>query len=318
MNVGAQSSIELVRFRIGAVRYVLPVTAVAAILDVPAIDTSESDGGRWVGVIRSHQGSIPVTDGVALFGASGQRPSTAKVLVLRVTPPVGVVVDEVLGSRTVSSADVYRIPEAAGSSRQLLVLSAVWDGSSVELCLDLTALIEHLEDNSVTTDSLRPREILVNIDGHIARALEIEIGGSHDRWGIPVETVRHVTRYRMPQPLGRAPDDVLGLLAWQRQPIPLISVSGRLGLENADEESGQVVVIGAAAGSAGPAVAALAVRAVHGIQRVSLQEGDRLHIATGDVMRLLDLNRLLSGGYRGESRATVLVSEPMPSTSIVT
>ncbi|HEX2282784.1 MAG TPA: chemotaxis protein CheW, partial [Thermomicrobiales bacterium] len=92
-----QTSIDLVRFRIGEVRYVLPVNTVAAILDLPAIDMSDQGDERWMGVIRSHQGVIRVADGAGLLGRPARRPLTAKVLVLRSTPPVGMVVDEVFG-----------------------------------------------------------------------------------------------------------------------------------------------------------------------------------------------------------------------------
>lgn len=314
MTATVAASTELVRVRIGAIYYVLPVDAVAAVLDLSTVERAVNhEPSLWIGAIRSRVSTIRVADGGRIFGRPGDTDARTKVIVLRTASPVGFTVDEVLGSRIAAAEDILPIPETAGAAQQLLVSAAVWTNGGVDLAIDHAGLIEALHSNRVLQQATDVPEIPANLNVSSREALEIEIAGSGDRWWLPITLVRHIAAYREPQPLARAAPGVLGLLAWQRRPVPLISVASRLGLSSVESPSGQVIVIGepSPAGSATlPALAALLVQRVVGLQTIANNDGG--------APRRLDVAAVLARGYRADSLATELVNEPMSSISTVT
>lgn len=322
MTHAVTPAIELVRFRIASGRYVLPVTSVLAILDRSAVEADgESDGDVWAGWIRGPGQAIRVASGTRIFGGDAGATGSPRVIVLRAPEPVGIVIDEVIGSRVVSRSDVFGIPETAGSRVQTLVSAAVWNGPDVELWIDDQTLLAALATGDIALDRQAVPEVPGSFGLDAGNVLEVSVAGSTERFGLPVSIVRHVTQFRQPQPIARCAIDVLGLLAWQRQPVTLISVSGRLGMTEHHAGQGQIVVVGppSVAGEVAlPASAALAVGQVHGIQPVASKDGSRVRTPAGDILIMLDLKRLLENRYRGDNRATVFVSEPMPSIETVT
>lgn len=296
---------RLVRVAVGELVLALPLASVAAVLE-PTMIARQAGGGAWLGDVQSRLGAIAVFDAAQLLRLESSSPEPGRVLVLRGEQPVGIAVERVLDAIDVRSEAVVALPATARLTEPNLIAAVVWVAEGeVELLLDVPRLVVELlrrRSGNPQPAAAPDREL----SGLRRRLSNPTTGQILELWptldaspvGVPVSSVRYVADYRAPHPLPLADADVLGLLAWLRQPIPVIDLAARLGVADATSMPGKVIVVGepALAGSgATSAFGALAVHQIGALHTVEqLAPGEYLWTAEGQL-RLLDLGELLLG-----------------------
>jgi purine-binding chemotaxis protein CheW len=111
---------QLVVFTLGAEEYGVPITLVQEIIRYTAPRPIPGSSHHVEGVINLRGRIIPVVDLRARFGAHGERPEEAKIVIVELPEhTVGVIVDEVKEVLTVSSDQCEPAPEGAGDAEYL-------------------------------------------------------------------------------------------------------------------------------------------------------------------------------------------------------
>lgn len=290
---------------IGGHVFALPMGSVAAVLE-PAMLARAHSRGLWLGDIESRLGAIAVVDTAQLLGLPAVESAAGRILVLRGERPTGIAVERVLDSANVPQHDVVALPETARQGELSVIDAVVWvaDGE-IELLLDVERLTAELQRAraGLPRPAAQPSASQTALRRHLAHAPAGQLLELQPAWGappvaVPVSTIRHVADYRNPHPLPLAGPDVLGLLAWQRRPIPVIDLAARLGMAAPAETHGKVVVVGEPAVPGAGASSALAALAVHQIGVLhtagAVAPGDYFWTPDGQV-RVLDLAELLLG-----------------------
>lgn len=292
-------TVTLVRFAIGDLVFATPLANVAAVMAASSMmPVDEGDPhSTIIGRVRSLRSDVDVIDGARLVGP-GDDVATPRVLVLRGGRPLGITVSQVLESHEATEEQVAQYNDFV--SRRLtgsLASGLIWrDEENAELLLNVQETVRSRglpraphDRNSADRTRLAARYRGLNP----RQLLEIALIGSDERWAVPMNAIRHVADARRPLPLPGAPQDVLGLLSWQRRPIPVIDPSVRLDLENDGAALGRLIVIGPPDEPAEVADAAILVRDVRGLH-TDLQLEDGIARSTfGDQMRVLDLVAVL-------------------------
>jgi chemotaxis signal transduction protein len=297
------AQVGLVRVAIGGRVFALPMAGVAAVLE-PTMLAPARAPGLWLGEIESRLGAIAVVDTAQLLGLEAADMTAGRVLVLRGERPTGIAVDRVLDSIAVQPADIVALPEPARRSEPALVGAVVWVGDGeIELLLDVDRLARELLRlrDGLPRATPQPVHALTELRRRLAsaptgRLLALQPAPEALPVAVPVAAVRHVADFREPYPLPLAGADVLGLLAWQRQPIPVIDLAARLGMAAPAAVHDKVVVVGEPAVPGPRAPGALAALAVHQIGELhnadAIAPGGYLRLPEGQA-RVVDLAELL-------------------------
>lgn len=111
---------QLVVFTLGAEEYGVPITLVQEIIRYTAPRPIPGSPSHVEGVINLRGRIIPVVDLRSRFGAYGDRPDDAKIVIVELPDAtLGVTVDEVKEVLTVSSEQCEAPPEGAGDAEYL-------------------------------------------------------------------------------------------------------------------------------------------------------------------------------------------------------
>ncbi|HWH15938.1 MAG TPA: chemotaxis protein CheW [Miltoncostaeaceae bacterium] len=111
---------QLVVFTLGAEEYGVPITLVQEIIRYTAPRPIPGSPGHVEGVINLRGRIIPVVDLRSRFGAFGDRPEEAKIVIVELPDAtVGVTVDEVKEVLTVSGEQCEAPPDGAGDAEYL-------------------------------------------------------------------------------------------------------------------------------------------------------------------------------------------------------
>lgn len=86
---------QWLRFQVGDNRFALPVEAVAQVVGLGGVVSSDTPG--WAGLLPLRNGTLPLADGAELFGDPATPPARGRGLVLRGRSPLGFTVDSVVG-----------------------------------------------------------------------------------------------------------------------------------------------------------------------------------------------------------------------------
>lgn len=233
---------DIVRVQIGDTSFALPLSAIATILSPLAMTTS--DDPSWAGTVPSRGGQIPIASGRTIFGLTGHESNQQRLLVLRGAPATGLMVDAIHGTTTVATGDIAWLSPLFGPVEQLLVQSVAWghDGT-LDLIIDVPALRRHLHGDARFATSNATDAIAAQFaDTPTGDRLELQIDDSDRRYQLPISYVRHISDPRPPAHLPRTSDTILGLLAWRRDPIPLIDTARALGLPPSEPTT--LIVVG--------------------------------------------------------------------------
>jgi chemotaxis signal transduction protein len=303
--------VELVRLSIGGTGFALPLAAVAAVLEPPAMIASEAAAhGPWVGQIPSRLGSIPVASGHDLFGGRADSAVAGKIVVIRRSIPFALHVDEVLGSASVDNGAIFALPPTCGATDRLLTRAAGWmSDDQIDLLIDEWALEAELMGGwSVDLDQTREpaaRHDLAaggmdDAGDDWNRWVEVELSSATPPLALPANYVRHIADHRVPASLPRANRAVLGLLAWQRHPIPLVDLARVLGLGRTSSP-GMAIVVGPPMSpeAAAPPFVALSVSRVRGLILTTASASGNLLTSDGRTLPTIDLPRLVDELARG-------------------
>lgn len=295
----AQASVTLVRFTIGDLIFATPLTSVAAVMAASMMTRTE-DGGtatKVIGRVRSLNGEVDVVDGARLMGFTGDV-ETPRVLVLRGGRPVGITISQVLESSEASPDEIVHFNEVVSRRvRRSMAEGLFWRSEgTAELLFDTQEAIRSRDtsrpaDEDSTNDRTRLAARYRSLDR--TDLLEISLLGSDERWGVPTGAIRHVADLREPLPLPGAPPDVLGLLSWQRRPIPVIDPAHRLELNSDVGLRRRLIVAGPPGEPAEVADGAILVADVRGLNTNMQVDGHVARNAYGDQLRILDLVELL-------------------------
>ncbi len=215
---------DIVHVEIGGVGFALPLAAVATILSPSAMVAREGDGTAWAGAVASRSGEIPVADGRVVFGLDTPGSSNQRLLILRGSPATGLLVDAIHGTSTIPTGDIAWLSPLFGPVARLLTQAVAWSNDgALDLVIDIPALRRHLHLGADEHASGATASIAALFDYPSAGdRLEVRINDSDRSWLLPIGYVRHISDLRLPARLPRANPAVLGLLAWRREPIPLI------------------------------------------------------------------------------------------------
>jgi chemotaxis signal transduction protein len=238
----APDTIELVRIQIGETGFALPLAAIATILS-PSAMTSAEYGSVWAGSVPSRSGEIPIASGRSIFDIDGHASNQQRLLILRGAPATGLLVDAIHGTSTIPTADIAWLSPLFGPVERLLVQSVAWgqDGA-LDLVIDVPALRRHLHGPSDNPSNATDAIASLFANPPAGDRLEIQLDDSATRWLLPIDYVRHISDPRPPAHLPRTSESILGLLAWRREPIPLIDTACALGLQPSDPAT--LIVIG--------------------------------------------------------------------------
>ena len=299
-------TLALARMEIGGLRFALPLSEVAAVIEPTAMEPDKDDPyAVWIGHVQSSQGIIRVASGSALIKADEDRIPPSRIAILRGERPVGLAVDRMLSAGTVERDQILSLPSIVPAIQSCPVVAAHWDeDETLELLLDRDDLIAELDSglNGVPRHQDARRSSLQRLLQQYtyvdySRGLEVRFGASEDRWVLPMAAVRLVTRSRTPHPLPRTPRKVAGLVSWNRQPIPVIDPSFQINLSRRISTPAFYVVVGAPAGvgeTSTEADAAILVDGVVGIHNDLRVENSVALDATGGQMNCIRLSDVLS------------------------
>jgi chemotaxis signal transduction protein len=221
---------ELVRVEIGGSGFALPLAAIATILSPSAM--AANDDPIWAGSVTSRNGEIPIADARAIFGLSAPSSDDPRLLILRGSPPTGLLVDAIHGTATVPAGDIEWLSPLFGPVERLLTRAIAWtsDGS-LDLLIDIPALRQHLHTGESDTTSAATAVIATSFEQPpTGDRLEVALDNSDRRWLIPIGWVRHISAPRPPAHLPRTSPAIKGFLSWRREPLPLIDTARALGL----------------------------------------------------------------------------------------
>ncbi|MCB0881720.1 MAG: chemotaxis protein CheW [Thermoleophilia bacterium] len=111
---------QLVVFTLGAEEYGVPITLVQEIIRYTTPRPIPGSPSHVEGVINLRGRIIPVVDLRSRFGAYGDRPDDAKIVIVELPDStIGVTVDEVKEVLTVSADQCEAPPEGAGDAEYL-------------------------------------------------------------------------------------------------------------------------------------------------------------------------------------------------------
>jgi chemotaxis signal transduction protein len=221
---------ELVRVEIGGTGFALPLAAIATILSPTAM--SANDDPIWAGSVTSRNGEIPIADARAIFGISTPTSGDQRLLILRGSPPTGLLVDAIHGTATVPAGDIEWLSPLFGPVERLLTRAVAWtsDGA-LDLLIDIPALRHYLHTGENDTTSAATAAIAAGFEQPpTGDRLEVALDHSDRRWLIPISWVRHISAPRPPARLPRTSPAIPGFLSWRREPLPLIDTARALGL----------------------------------------------------------------------------------------
>jgi purine-binding chemotaxis protein CheW len=130
---------QLVVFTLGAEEYGVPITLVQEIIRYTAPRPIPGSPPHVEGVINLRGRIIPVVDLRSRFGAFGERPEEAKIVIVELSEAtVGIIVDEVKEVLTVSADQTEPPPEGAGDAEYLEAVAKL-EGRLLVI-LDMTKL----------------------------------------------------------------------------------------------------------------------------------------------------------------------------------
>ena len=284
----------------------LPLSDIAAVIEPTAMEPySDDPHGVWIGHIRSQGGSIAVASGVALVRSGARMIQPGRIAILRGEYPIGLAVDRMLAAQAVDRDDLIPFPDAVPAIQPCPVSAAYWsEDDQLELLIDREALIAGLDSGFTGQSSYVPNrrqahQRLLERYGDVdyRRGLEVRFDASPERWMLPMSTVRLVSDSRSPHPLPRAPQQVTGLVAWQRKPIPVIDPSFAIELQRPVPLPARFVVVGEPVGVGETSDAADAVVLVSGIvgihNNLRIEHGYAWDVA-GDAINILRIPDIFS------------------------
>lgn len=254
---------DVIRVEIGGDGFALPLAAIATILSPSAMTTSDTDTG-WAGTVPSRGGEIPIAAGRTIFNLDTPATSDQRLLILRGSPATGLLVDTIHGTTTLQAGDIEWLSPLFGPVERLLTQAVAWqtDGA-LDLVIDVPALRRHLHTGPASNASSATTSI-ASVFQHTPPGdrLELRLDDSDNRWLLPIDHVRHISDPRPPARLPRTTPTILGLLAWRREPIPLIDTARTLGLPASTPTT--LIVIGPAS-QPDDALLALTITTVTGV-----------------------------------------------------
>jgi chemotaxis signal transduction protein len=271
---------DIVRIEIAGLGFALPLAAIATILSPSAMIARDDDAG-WAGFVPSRGGEIPIADGRSVFDLAGPPPSERRLLILRGSPATGLLVDAIHGTTAIPSGDISWLSPLFGPVERLLTQSVAWgSGGTLDLVIDVPALRRHLHlGTDHMTSSATAQIAAIFATTPPGDRLEVRLDDSDRRWMLPIAWVRHISDPRPPARLPHADPSILGLLAWRRDPIPLIDTARALDLTPTTPTT--LIVLGPES-QPDDALLALTVR---GIAGVSSPDTDAESL---DLQRLVD------------------------------
>jgi len=301
-----RNQVTLARMEIGGTRFLLPLADIVAVIEPTAMEVHRGDpDGVWVGHVRSQQGVIAVASGVALLQTPERLIEPGRIAILRGDLPVGLAVDRMLSAETVSRDALLPLPSAVPSIESSPVSAGHWsEDDELELLLDRDALLADLDADFIGTtgqrrNGRRAQQRLLERYGNLdyRRGLEVRFDTSPERWIVPMSTVRLVTDSRTPHPLPRVPQKVVGLVSWQRQPIPVIDPAGDIELPRPVSMPARFVVVGEPVDTGEASIqadAAILVDRIIGIHHNLYVEHGYAWDGAGDAMNILRIPDLLA------------------------
>jgi len=221
---------DIVRVEIGGVGFALPLAAIATILSPSAMIARED--AVWSGFVPSRNGEIPIADGRSVFGLDASGSSNQHLLILRGSPATGLLVDAIHATNTIPASDIAWLSPLFGPVERLLTQAVAWSNdNALDLVIDIPALRRHLH-SGVDEHASGATASIAALFEHTppGERLELRLDDSDRTWLLPIAYVRHISDPRPPAHLPRANPAVLGLLAWHREPIPLIDTARALKL----------------------------------------------------------------------------------------
>ncbi len=298
--------ITLARMEIGGIRFVLPLSDIAAVIEPTTMEKHSDDPhGIWIGHVRSSRGAIAIASGSALLRTEIKTISPGRIAILRGEYPVGLAVDRMLAAQAVNRESLIPLPSFVPAIQSSPVVAAVWgEDDELELLLERGMLIDELDSDflspkPVSMSSRYAQQKLIDRYGDVdyGRGLEVHFDASMERWILPMSTVRLVTDSRTPHPLPRTPQKISGLVSWQRNPIPVIDPSYDLDLPRPISLPAKFAVVGEPVGSGQTSIqadAAILVDKVVGIlDNIRIEHGYAWD-AAGDALNILKVSDILS------------------------
>ena len=298
--------VTLARMEIGGTKFALPLTDIAAVIEPSALNRNSDDPEDiWIGHVHSQQGSIAVADGSALIQASNRAIPASRIAILRGSVPIGITVDRMLSAQAVSSDDIIPLSSDIPAIQACPVVAAIWDDlDELEFVLDRELLVSKLE-TTILGSARRAgaersaRQRLRERYGSVAyeQGLEVQFDASPERWIFPMSTVRLVTESRNAHPLPRTPRKVTGVVAWQRQPIPVVDPSFDIYLPRRVSLPAHYVVVGEpvrVGETSTQADAAIIVDRIVGAHNNLRIEHGYAWDMTGDALNVIRIDDILS------------------------
>ncbi|HYI14435.1 MAG TPA: chemotaxis protein CheW [Thermomicrobiales bacterium] len=254
---------DIIRVEIGGVGFALPLAAIATILSPSAMTATDPATG-WAGTVPSRGGEIPIADGRTIFDLDGPATGDQRLLILRGSPATGLLVDTIHGTTTLPAGDIEWLSPLFGPVDHLLTQAVAWqiDGA-LDLVIDVPALRRHLHTGPDAAPSGATAATAALFTAPPSGdCLELRLDDSANRWLLPIDYVRHISDPRPPARLPRTSPTILGLLAWRREPIPLIDTAHALDLPESTPAT--LIVIGPPS-QPDDALLALTITAVTGV-----------------------------------------------------
>jgi len=248
---------EFVVFELDGHSFALPLDLVDEIIRIPSVTPVPLSPPALKGLMNLRGRVVPVADLRTCCGLPDGTPDEdARVLVTELDPPLGFLVDRVLGIRqgteihaddeTLSTAtDGVAVPEGSRILRGVLQSEL---GIVVVIDLPAVVLASLGTGRTVRTGGTSsPRAAPDRLAGVVADDAPthelVSFTCSGQEFAFRLDQVREIVRApQTPVPLPRTADSIVGLTELRGQVLPLVNLSTVLGLDGSGDESWVVVV----------------------------------------------------------------------------
>lgn len=255
MELAAQESvndgIQIVTFSLNGAKFAAPMAAVQEIVRVPSTVRVPMSSSHLSGLANLRGRVLPIFQCRSMMGMPWQEADEAsRVLVLRLSNPVGLVVDRVHSVMSISQDQLDKVNHSEVSEHSDWLSGMVRHESGLILLLDMDKLVQ----SHVVQKEANGSRLVSDSSGFNSSTEEEE---TSDEWQLvsfevdgqeyaaPIENVQEIVQ--APEnftAIPHAPHSVLGVMVLRSRLLPLVSLRSLFGLESLPvQETHRVVVL---------------------------------------------------------------------------
>lgn len=247
----ANDGIQIVTFSLNGARFAAPMAAVQEIVRVPSTVKVPMSSSHLSGLANLRGRVLPIFQCRSMMGMPWQEADEAsRVLVLRLSHPVGLVVDRVHSVMSISPDQLDKVNQSEVAEYSDWLSGMVRHESGLILLLDVDKLVHsHVVQGQASSARLVSDSSVFNQAADEEESsdewqlVSFEVDGQE--YAAPIEHVQEIVQ--APESftaIPHAPHSVLGVMVLRSRLLPLVSLRSLFGLESIPvHETHRVVVL---------------------------------------------------------------------------